>query len=397
MNIIVKILISVVMININYNLIKDLKNRVFNILSNCNEIKLLKNFSIIYYKNNKKGLFNKKLEIFKEAQKILGILLIILPILIINIFIIFPNIIYVNYINTLYIFPIFFIILYIILFYKLFFKYTVSVYFITLLIFLGISLIIFSVIQNIILTFSLMMSSILLFYIITYFLFSIDFFKKINICLKISVIFMIVINILLYYLINLLKNYYWIFFIISICIMILLSLAPFMMYIIMYNKNNRENLYKNFFGKEITQFFILLFICVGILTFSLFETYLDFKNFIPFFTLEEYIKENNSNIFKSIINYLTIKRKLNDILFLVSIVSGTYFLIGEILVYFKIKKYKEKAQEIYEDIIMNERYCYEQMKKCVYYGEEEYRNLFFNNDRIREIIKQNEKYYKDKN
>ena len=44
MNIIVKILISVVMININYNLIKDLKNRVFNILSNCNEIKLLKNF-----------------------------------------------------------------------------------------------------------------------------------------------------------------------------------------------------------------------------------------------------------------------------------------------------------------------------------------------------------------
>ena len=397
MNIIVKILISVVMININYNLIKDLKNRVFNILSNCNEIKLLKNFSIIYYKNNKKGLFNKKLEIFKEAQKILGILLIILPILIINIFIIFPNIIYVNYINTLYIFPIFFIILYIILFYKLFFKYTVSVYFITLLIFLGISLIIFSVIQNIILTFSLMMSSILLFYIITYFLFSIDFFKKINICLKISVIFMIVINILLYYLINLLKNYYWIFFIISICIMILLSIAPFMMYIIMYNKNNRENLYKNFFGKEITQFFILLFICVGILTFSLFETYLDFKNFIPFFTLEEYIKENNSNIFKSIINYLTIKRKLNDILFLVSIVSGTYFLIGEILVYFKIKKYKEKAQEIYEDIIMNERYYYEQMKKCVYYGEEEYRNLFFNNDKIRKIIKQNEKYYKDNN
>ena len=212
---------------------------------------------------------------------------------------------------------------------------------------------------------------------------------------------MIVINILLYYLISLLKNYYWIFFIISICIMILLSLAPFMMYIIMYNKNNRENLYENFlkkfFGKEITQFFILLFICIGIVAFSLFETYLAFKNFIPFFTLEEYIKENNSNIFKSIINYLTIKRKLNDILFLVSIVSGTYFLIGEILVYFKIKKYKEKAQEIYEDIIMNERYYYEQMKKCVYYGEEEYRNLFFNNDKIREIIKQNEKYYKDNN
>ena len=61
-----------------------------------------------------------------------------------------------------------------------------------------------------------------------------------------------------------------------------------------------------------------------------------------------------------------------------SIISGTYFLIGEILVYFKIKKYKEKAQEIYEDIIMNKRYYYEQMKKCVYYGEEEYRNLFFN-------------------
>lgn len=37
------------------------------------------------------------------------------------------------------------------------------------------------------------------------------------------------------------------------------------------------------------------------------------------------------------------------------------------------------------------------MKKCVYYGEEEYRNLFFNNDKIREIIKQNEKYYKDNN
>ena len=56
MNIIVKILISVVMININYNLINDLKNRVFNILSNCNEIKLLKNFSIIHYKNNKKEI-----------------------------------------------------------------------------------------------------------------------------------------------------------------------------------------------------------------------------------------------------------------------------------------------------------------------------------------------------
>ena len=179
--------------------------------------------------------------------------------------------------------------------------------------------------------------------------------------------------------------------------MILLSLAPFMMYIIMYNKNNRENLYKNFFGKEITQFFILLFICIGIVAFSLFETYLAFKNFIPFFSLEEYIKENDSNIFKSIINHLTIESKLNDILFLVSIISGTYFLIGEILVYFKIKKYKEKAQEIYEDIIMNKRYYYEQMKKCIYYGEEEYRNLFFNNDKIREIIKQNEKYYKDNN
>ena len=404
MNITGKILILIIttMIIKNYNLIEDLKNGVFNILSNYNEIKLLKNFSIIHYKNDKKSLFNKKLEIFREAQKILGISLIILYILIINIFMIFPNIIYTNYINTFYNSSIFFIILYIsISFYKLFFKYTVSVYFITLLIFLGISLIIFSVIQNIILTFSLMMTSILLFYIITYLLFSIDFFKKINICLKISVIFMIVINILLYYLISLLKNYYWIFFIISICIMILLSLAPFMIYIIMYNKNNRENLYENFlkkfFGKEITQFFILLIICIGIVTFSLSKTYLYFKNFIPFFTLEEYIKENNSNIFKSIINYLTIKRKLNDILFLVSIVSGTYFLIGEILVYFKIKKYKEKAQEIYEDIIMNERYYYEQMKKCVYYGEEEYRNLFFNNDKIREIIKQNEKYYKDNN
>ncbi|ALF25011.1 hypothetical protein RO03_02035 [Fusobacterium nucleatum subsp. nucleatum] len=404
MNITGKILILIIttMIIKNYNLIEDLKNGVFNILSNYNEIKLLKNFSIIHYKNDKKSLFNKKLEIFREAQKILGISLIILYILIINIFMIFPNIIYTNYINTFYNSSIFFIILYIsISFYKLFFKYTVSVYFITLLTFFGISLIIFSVIQNIILTFSLMMTSILLFYIITYLLFSIDFFKKINICLKISVIFMIVINILLYYLISLLKNYYWIFFIISICIMILLSLAPFMIYIIMYNKNNRENLYENFlkkfFGKEITQFFILLIICIGIVTFSLSKTYLYFKNFIPFFTLEEYIKENNSNIFKSIINYLTIKRKLNDILFLVSIVSGTYFLIGEILVYFKIKKYKEKAQEIYEDIIMNERYYYEQMKKCVYYGEEEYRNLFFNNDKIREIIKQNEKYYKDNN
>lgn len=398
--VVIKILISVIMIMIikNYNLIEDLKNGVFNILSNYNEIKLLKNFSIIHYKNDKKSLFNKKLEIFREAQKILGISLIISYILIINIFMIFPNIIYTNYINTFYNSSIFFIILYILIsFYKLFFKYTVSVYFITLLIFLGISLIIFSVIQNIILTFSLMMIFIPLFYIITYFLFSIDFFKKINICLKISVIFMIVINILLYYLISLLKNYYWIFFIISICIMILLSLAPFMIYIIMYNKNNRENLYKKFFGKEITQFFILLIICIGIVTFSLSKTYLYFKNFIPFFTLEEYIKENNSNIFKSIINYLAIKRKLNDILFLVSIVSGTYFLIGEILVYFKIKKYKEKAQEIYEDIIMNERYYYEQMKKCVYYGEEEYRNLFFNNDKIREIIKQNEKYYKDNN
>ena len=404
MNITGKILILIIttMIIKNYNLIEDLKNGVFNILSNYNEIKLLKNFSIIHYKNDKKSLFNKKLEIFREAQKILGISLIILYILIINIFMIFPNIIYTNYINTFYNSSIFFIILYIsISFYKLFFKYTVSVYFITLLTFFGISLIIFSVIQNIILTFSLMMTSILLFYIITYLLFSIDFFKKINICLKISVIFMIVINILLYYLISLLKNYYWIFFIISICIMILLSLAPFMIYIIMYNKNNRENLYENFlkkfFGKEITQFFILLIICIGIVTFSLSKTYLYFKNFIPFFTLEEYIKENNSNIFKSIINYLTIKRKLNDILFLLSIVSGTYFLIGEILVYFKIKKYKEKAQEIYEDIIMNERYYYEQMKKCVYYGEEEYRNLFFNNDKIREIIKQNEKYYKDNN
>lgn len=404
MNITGKILILIIttMIIKNYNLIEDLKNGVFNILSNYNEIKLLKNFSIIHYKNDKKSLFNKKLEIFREAQKILGISLIILYILIINIFMIFPNIIYTNYINTFYNSSIFFIILYIsISFYKLFFKYTVSVYFITLLTFFGISLIIFSVIQNIILTFSLMMTSILLFYIITYLLFSIDFFKKINICLKISVIFMIVINILLYYLISLLKNYYWIFFIISICIMILLSLAPFMIYIIMYNKNNRENLYENFlkkfFGKEITQFFILLIICIGIVTFSLSKTYLYFKNFIPFFTLEEYIKENNSNIFKSIINYLTIKRKLNDILFLVSIVSGTYFLIREILVYFKIKKYKEKAQEIYEDIIMNERYYYEQMKKCVYYGEEEYRNLFFNNDKIREIIKQNEKYYKDNN
>ena len=404
MNITGKILILIIttMIIKNYNLIEDLKNGVFNILSNYNEIKLLKNFSIIHYKNDKKSLFNKKLEIFREAQKILGISLIILYILIINIFMIFPNIIYTNYINTFYNSSIFFIILYIsISFYKLFFKYTVSVYFITLLTFFGISLIIFSVIQNIILTFSLMMTSILLFYIITYLLFSIDFFKKINICLKISVIFMIVINILLYYLISLLKNYYWIFFIISICIMILLSLAPFMIYIIMYNKNNRENLYENFlkkfFGKEITQFFILLIICIGIVTFSLSKTYLYFKNSIPFFTLEEYIKENNSNIFKSIINYLTIKRKLNDILFLVSIVSGTYFLIGEILVYFKIKKYKEKAQEIYEDIIMNERYYYEQMKKCVYYGEEEYRNLFFNNDKIREIIKQNEKYYKDNN
>lgn len=398
--VVIKILISVIMIMIikNYNLIEDLKNGVFNILSNYNEIKLLKNFSIIHYKNDKKSLFNKKLEIFREAQKILGISLIISYILIINIFMIFPNIIYTNYINTFYNSSIFFIILYILIsFYKLFFKYTVSVYFITLLIFLGISLIIFSVIQNIILTFSLMMIFIPLFYIITYFLFSIDFFKKINICLKISVIFMIVINILLYYLISLLKNYYWIFFIISICIMILLSLAPFMIYIIMYNKNNRENLYKKFFGKEITQFFILLIICIGIVIFSLSKTYLYFKNFIPFFTLEEYIKENNSNIFKSIINYLAIKRKLNDILFLVSIVSGTYFLIGEILVYFKIKKYKEKAQEIYEDIIMNERYYYEQMKKCVYYGEEEYRNLFFNNDKIREIIKQNEKYYKDNN
>ena len=404
MNITGKIMILIIttMIIKNYNLIEDLKNGVFNILSNYNEIKLLKNFSIIHYKNDKKSLFNKKLEIFREAQKILGISLIILYILIINIFMIFPNIIYTNYINTFYNSSIFFIILYIsISFYKLFFKYTVSVYFITLLTFLGISLIIFSVIQNIILTFSLMMTSILLFYIITYFLFSIDFFKKINICLKISVIFMIVINILLYYLISLLKNYYWIFFIISICIMIFLSLAPFMIYIIMYNKNNRENLYENFlkkfFGKEIIQFFILLIICIGIVTFSLSKTYLYFKNFIPFFTLEEYIKENNSNIFKSIINYLTIKRKLNDILFLVSIVSGTYFLIGEILVYFKIKKYKEKAQEIYEDIIMNEIYYYEQMKKCVYYGEEEYRNLFFNNDKIREIIKQNEKYYKDNN
>lgn len=404
MNITGKILILIIttMIIKNYNLIEDLKNGVFNILSNYNEIKLLKNFSIIHYRNDKKSLFNKKLEIFREAQKILGISLIILYILIINIFMIFPNIIYTNYINTFYNSSIFFIILYIsISFYKLFFKYTVSVYFITLLTFFGISLIIFSVIQNIILTFSLMMTSILLFYIITYLLFSIDFFKKINICLKISVIFMIVINILLYYLISLLKNYYWIFFIISICIMILLSLAPFMIYIIMYNKNNRENLYENFlkkfFGKEITQFFILLIICIGIVTFSLSKTYLYFKNFIPFFTLEEYIKENNSNIFKSIINYLTIKRKLNDILFLVSIVSGTYFLIGEILVYFKIKKYKEKAQEIYEDIIINERYYYEQMKKCVYYGEEEYRNLFFNNDKIREIIKQNEKYYKDNN
>ncbi|WP_324284558.1 hypothetical protein VKN77_11030 [Fusobacterium polymorphum] len=212
---------------------------------------------------------------------------------------------------------------------------------------------------------------------------------------------MIVINILLYYLIYLLKNYHCIFFVTSICIMILLFLAPIIIYIIVGNKNDSEdinkNFFKKFFGKEITQFFILLFICIGIMTFSLFKTYLDFKNFIPFFILEEYIKENNNDIFKSIINYLTIKRKLNDILFLVSIISGTYFLIGEILVYFKIKKYKEKAQEIYEDIIMNERYCYEQMKKCVYYGEEEYRNLFFNNDRIREIIKQNEKYYKDKN
>ena len=399
MNITGKILILIIttMIIKNYNLIEDLKNGVFNILSNYNEIKLLKNFSIIHYKNDKKSLFNKKLEIFREAQKILGISLIILYILIINIFMIFPNIIYTNYINTFYNSSIFFIILYIsISFYKLFFKYTVSVYFITLLTFFGISLIIFSVIQNIILTFSLMMTSILLFYIITYLLFSIDFFKKINICLKISVIFMIVINILLYYLINLLKNYYWIFFGSSICIMFLLFLA-FITSIIIYNKTDSENLSKNFFGKEITQFFILLFICIGIITFSLFKTYLDFKNFIPFFTLEEYIKENNNNIFKSIINYLTIKRKLNDILFLVSIISGTYFLIGEILVYFKIKKYKEKAQEIYEDIIMNKRYYYEQMKKCVHYGEEEYRNLFFNNDKIREIIKQNEKYYKDNN
>ncbi|WDD89726.1 MULTISPECIES: hypothetical protein [Fusobacterium] len=178
--------------------------------------------------------------------------------------------------------------------------------------------------------------------------------------------------------------------------MFLLFLA-FITSIIIYNKTDSENLSKNFFGKEITQFFILLFICIGIVAFSLFETYLAFKNFIPFFSLEEYIKENNSNIFKSIINHLIIESKLNDILFLVSIISGTYFLIGEILVYFKIKKYKEKAQEIYEDIIMNKRYYYEQMKKCVYYGEEEYRNLFFNNDKIREIIKQNEKYYKDNN
>ena len=108
MNIIGKLFISVIMIIINYNLIKDLKNRIFNLLPNCNEIKLLKNFSIINYKNNKKSLFNKKLEIFKETQKILGILLIILFILIINIFIIFPNISYTNYINTLYISFIFF-------------------------------------------------------------------------------------------------------------------------------------------------------------------------------------------------------------------------------------------------------------------------------------------------
>ena len=104
MNITGKILILIIMTMIikNYNLIEDLKNGVFNILSNYNEIKLLKNFSIIHYKNDKKSLFNKKLEIFREAQKILGISLIILYILIINIFMIFPNIIYTNYINTFY-------------------------------------------------------------------------------------------------------------------------------------------------------------------------------------------------------------------------------------------------------------------------------------------------------
>ena len=80
MNIIGKILILIIttMIIKNYNPIEDLKNGVFNILSNLNEIKSFKNFSIIYYNNYKKSLFNKKLEIFKETQKILVILLVFL-------------------------------------------------------------------------------------------------------------------------------------------------------------------------------------------------------------------------------------------------------------------------------------------------------------------------------
>lgn len=84
-----------------------------------------------------------------------------------------------------------------------------------------------------------------------------------------------------------------------------------------------------------------------------------------------------------------VTRNVDQIVSKISL-AGTYvsffYIIGSILISFKVSINSKKAENLFREGILEENLNYEKMVECVYYGGKEYENIFLANDSFRKTI-----------
>jgi len=68
----------------------------------------------------------------------------------------------------------------------------------------------------------------------------------------------------------------------------------------------------------------------------------------------------------------------------------TSYIVGGLIINWKIKKNKLRAKSIYRNLIKNGHPTYRVLIECSFYGGEEYENLLLNNDTTLKLIMENE-------
>lgn len=172
--------------------------------------------------------------------------------------------------------------------------------------------------------------------------------------------------------------------------------------------------YKN----AIISFFILpiilsLFVVKN--TSTEYSLYFFIYNFVVYFLIvliypSSYLRkiEDNVAIWISIIMilitisgnyYLELKVNLSDKeIEYIKFLLGSAYAIEIVLIKLKLKKWENKAKEYYNNILYRSEKIdiYQECKRCIYYGGEEYANRILDNKNIRELIIENEEKFKNK-